>query len=363
MDFYISKEEVVKSLNTTIGVVEKRHTNPILSNVLIEVDESSLKLTASDLESEISTRSIISNFKSGGKTTAPARKLYDLCRLLPDLTEIHFFLDGYNLKIETESGKYNIPTMPSEDFPVFELEEVKSQINISSKNLKTIISNTSFAMDTQGFKDFLNGVYLSVDDKTITAVAATSHTLAKDSATLNEAVSENIDGIVPKKAIIEIGKLVGEESENVIIKLGHTSISINISGTTFVSNLIARKFPNYELFIPSGESSTLVVDRKMFSESLSRVSVLCGENNKGVKFLTKENSLNISAVNGEGEENLVCEYRGEEIEIGFNVYYIQQILSTINSDKVVIDFFGSEKCLITDPTSNDLKYVLMALLV
>ena len=360
MDFYISKEEVVKSLNKTISVVEKRHAKPILSNVLIEVDESSLKLTASDLESEISTRSIISNFKSGGKTTAPARKLYDLCRLLPDLTEIHFFLDGYNLKIETESGKYNIPTMPSEDFPVFELEEVKSQINISSKNLKTIISNTSFAMDTQGFKDFLNGVYLSVDDKTITAVAATSHTLAKDSATLNEAVSENIDGIVPKKAIIEIGKLVGEESENVIIKLGHTSISINISGTTFVSNLIARKFPNYELFIPSGESSTLVVDRKMFSESLSRVSVLCGENNKGVKFLIEENTLNISAVNKEGEENLICEYKGEEIEIGFNVYYIQQILSTIKSDKVVIDFFGSERCIITDPNSNSLKYVVMA---
>ena len=363
MDFYISKEEVVKSLNTTIGVVEKRHTDPILSNVLIEVDESSLKLTASDLESEISTRSIISNFKSGGKTTAPARKLYDLCRLLPDLIDIHFFLDGYNLKIETESGKYNIPTMPSEDFPVLEPEEVKSQINISSKNLKKIISNTSFVIEMQGNKDYLNGLYLSIDDKTITAVAADSHRMAIDSVTLNEAVSENIDGIVPKKAIIEIGKLVGEESENVVIKLGNTSIVINISGTTFVSNLIARNFPDYEQVIPSGESSTLVVDRKMFSESLSRVSVLCGEDKKGIKFLTKENSLIISAINKGGEENLVCEYKGEEIEIGFNVYYIQQILSTINSDNVVIDFFGSEKCLITDPTSNDLKYVLMALLV
>ena len=363
MDFYISKEEVVKSLNTTIGVVEKRHTDPILSNVLIEVDESSLKLTASDQEREISTRSIISNFKSGGKTTAPARKLYDLCRLLPDLIDIHFFLDGYNLKIETESGKYNIPTMPSEDFPVLEPEEVKSQINISSKNLKKIISNTSFVIEMQGNKDYLNGLYLSIDDKTITAVASDGHRMAIDSATLNEAVSENIDGIVPKKAIIEIGKLVGEESENVVIKLGNTSIVINISGTTFVSNLIARNFPDYEQVIPSGESSTLVVDRKMFSESLSRVSVLCGEDKKGIKFLTKENSLIISAINQEGEENLVCEYKGEEIEIGFNVYYIQQILSTINSDNVVIDFFGSEKCLITDPTSNDLKYVLMALLV
>ncbi len=363
MDFYISKEEVVKSLNTTIGIVEKRHTTPILSNVLIEVDESSLKLTTSDKDNEISTRSTISNFKSGGKTTVPARKLYDLCRLLPDLTEIHIFLDGYNLKIETESGKYNIPTLPSEDFPLFELEEVKSQINISSKNLKTIISNTSFLIEIQGARDYLNGLYLSIDDKTITAVASDVHRMAIDSVTLNEAASENIDGIVPKKAIIEIGKLVGEESENVVIKLGRTSISVNISGTTFVSNLIARKFPDYEQMIPSGESSTLVVDRKMFSESLSRVSVLCSEDYKGIKFLTKENSLNISAVKEEAEENLVCEYKGEEIEIGFNVYYLQQILSTINSDKVVIDFFDSDTITIIDPTSNDLKYIVKALLV
>ena len=135
MDFYITKEEVVKSLNQTLGVVEKRQTLPILSNVLFEVDESSLKLTATDLESEISTTSTISNFKSGGKTTAPARKLSDLCRLLPDMTEIHFFLDGDNLRIETESGKYNLSTLPSGDFPVFETEETQSQINISSQNL------------------------------------------------------------------------------------------------------------------------------------------------------------------------------------------------------------------------------------
>ena len=108
MDFYITKEEVVKSLSHTLGVVEKRQTLPILSNVLIEVDESTLKLTATDLESEISTTSIISNYKSGGKTTAPARKLSDLCSLLPDLSEIHFFLDGDNLKIESGSGKYRM---------------------------------------------------------------------------------------------------------------------------------------------------------------------------------------------------------------------------------------------------------------
>ncbi len=367
MDFYITKEEVVKSLNLTLGVVEKRQTLPILSNVLFEVDESSLKLTATDLESEISTTSTISNFKSGGKTTAPARKLSDLCRLMPDLAEIHFFLDGDNLKIETESGKYNLSTLPSEDFPVFETEDAQSQINISSQNLKNLITKTSFAMGNQDWRHYLNGLYMMIDDKVITTVATDAHRLAMATSSLNEASSESTSGIVPRKSINEIGKLVGDESENVVIQLGQTSIAANVSGTTFVSKLIEGKFPDYEQVIPSGESSLLVVDRKNFSESLSRVSVLSSEKYKGVRIITKKDSLNISANNPEkeqGEENLSCEYQGEEIDIAFNVNYLQEILSTIDSEKIEINFFGSEKsCLITDPNSENLKYVVMPLLI
>ena len=367
MDFYITKEEVVKSLNLTLGVVEKRQTLPILSNVLFEVDESSLKLTATDLESEISTTSTISNFKSGGKTTAPARKLSDLCRLMPDLAEIHFFLDGDNLKIETESGKYNLSTLPSEDFPVFETEDTQSQINISSQNLKNLITKTSFAMGNQDWRHYLNGLYMMIDDKVITTVATDAHRLAMATSSLNEASSESTSGIVPRKSINEIGKLVGDESENVVIQLGQTSIAANVSGTTFVSKLIEGKFPDYEQVIPSGESSLLVVDRKNFSDSLSRVSVLSSEKYKGVRIITKKDSLNISANNPEkeqGEENLSCEYQGEEIDIAFNVNYLQEILSTIDSEKIEINFFGSEKsCLITDPNSENLKYVVMPLLI
>ena len=367
MDFYITKEEVVKSLNQTLGVVEKRQTLPILSNILLEVDESSLKLTATDLESEISTTSTVSNFKSGGKTTAPARKLSDLCRLMPDLAEIHFFLDGDNLKIETESGKYNLSTLPSEDFPVFEIEDTQSQINISSQNLKNLITKTSFAMGNQDWRHYLNGLYMMIDDKVITTVATDAHRLAMATSSLNEASSESTSGIIPRKSINEIGKLVGDESENVVIQLGQTSIAANVSGTTFVSKLIEGKFPDYEQVIPSGESSLLVVDRKNFSESLSRVSVLSSEKYKGVRIITKKDSLNISANNPEkeqGEENLPCEYQGEEIDIAFNVNYLQEILSTIDSETIEINFFGSEKsCLITDPNSENLKYVVMPLLI
>ena len=137
MDFYIKKQDIVKALSLTLGVVEKRQTLPILSNVLIEVDESSLQLTATDLESQISTSSNISNFVSGGKTTAPAKKLSELCRLLPDESEIHISLDGDKLMIESGTGKYNLKTLASDGFPVFEDESAGQSIKIDAKNSKT----------------------------------------------------------------------------------------------------------------------------------------------------------------------------------------------------------------------------------
>ena len=354
MDFFIAKEEIVNSLNTTLGVVEKRQTLPILSNVLFEVDESSLKLTATDLESEILTVSTISNFKSGGKTTVPAKKISELCRLLPENSEIHIYLDGESLKIETASGKYNLATLPSEDFPVFDQEEVSSPINITSKNLKRLITKTSFAMGNQDWRHYLNGLYLSIEDTSITSVATDAHRLATASLSLNEAVSESISGIVPRKAINEIAKLVN-------------SIKAVSGGTTFISKLIEGKFPDYEQVIPSGESSTLKIGRKLFSESLSRVSVLSSEKYRGVRIVTKSDEINLSANNPDkeqAEESLVCNYAGESIDIAFNVNYLQEILSNVDDDEIEVHFFGSDKsCLLTCPNSETYKYVVMPLLI
>ena len=367
MDFYITKEEVVKSLNSTLGVVEKRQTLPILANVLFEVDESSLRLTATDLESEISTISTISNFKSGGKTTAPAKKLSELCRLFSDGSEIHFFLDGDNLRIETNSGKYNLATLPSEDFPVFEKEEAGDSINITPKNLKSLIGKTSFAMGNQDWRHYLNGLYLFVEDTLVTSVATDAHRLAMATLPLNEGVQGQLTGIVPRKSINEIGKLVGDSSENVVLRLGSSSIIVDISGTTFASKLIEGRFPDYEQVIPSGDSSTLSINRKLLSESLSRVSVLSSEKFRGVRIVTSDNSINISANNPEkeqAEESISCSYSGEPTDIAFNVNYIQEILSSIDDDNVEIHFFGSNKsCLITNPGSESFKYVVMPLLI
>ncbi|MDA7729907.1 DNA polymerase III subunit beta [Gammaproteobacteria bacterium] len=367
MDFYITKEEVVKALNTTLGVVEKRQTLPILANVLFNVDETKLKLTATDLESEISTISTISNFKSGGRVTAPAKKLSELCRLFSDLAEIHFYLDGDNLKIETSSGKYNLATLPSEDFPVFDQEEMGAPVSIKPQSLKSIINKTSFAMGNQDWRHYLNGLFLTIDNTSITSVATDAHRLALSTQNINESIESTITGIIPRKSINEIAKLLNDESENITLNLGPSSVNISASGTTFASKLIEGKFPDYEQVIPSGESSTLIVDKKSLSESLSRVSVLSSEKYRGIRLVVESGSINISANNPEqeqGEEKLSCDYSGEKIDIAFNVNYLQEILSSIDESNAEIHFFGSDKsCLITCPGTDSYKYVVMPLLI
>ena len=246
MDFYIQKQDIVKALSLTLGVVEKRQTLPILSNVLIEVDEGSMQLTATDLESQISTSSNVSNFTSGGKTTAPAKKLSELCRLLPDNSEIHITLDGDKLVIESGTGKYNLKTLPSDGFPIFEEEGEGEAIQIDAKNLKTLISKTSFAMGNQDWRHYLNGLYIKVEGTNILAVASDAHRLAIASTNLDAASSNEISGIIPRKSINEIAKLVGDVDGTVEVNLSNSTIKTSTPNAAFVSKLIEGKFPDYE---------------------------------------------------------------------------------------------------------------------
>lgn len=367
MDFYIQKQDIVKALSLTLGVVEKRQTLPILSNVLIEVDEGSMQLTATDLESQISTSSNVSNFTSGGKTTAPAKKLSELCRLLPDNSEIHITLDGDKLVIESGTGKYNLKTLPSEGFPIFEEEGEGEAIQIDAKNLKTLISKTSFAMGNQDWRHYLNGLYIMVEGTNILAVASDAHRLAIASTNLDAASSNEISGIIPRKSINEIAKLVGDVDGTVEVNLSNSSIKTSTPNAAFVSKLIEGKFPDYEQVIPSGDSSVLRVSTKDFSDALSRVSVLSSDKYRGVRMVTSSEGVMISANNPEqeeGEEFFNTNYEGEALDIAFNVNYFQEILSTLDDNECEIHFFGADKsCLITPPNSQHLKYVVMPLLI
>tara|TARA_B100001769_G_scaffold222153_1_gene182536 strand:- start:158 stop:1258 length:1101 start_codon:yes stop_codon:yes gene_type:complete len=366
MDFYIRKQDIVKALSLTLGVVEKRQTLPILSNVLIEVDESSIQLTATDLESQISTSSNIANYISGGKTTAPAKKLSELCRLLPDDSEIHISLDGDKLMVEAGAGRYNLKTLPSEGFPVFEDESGGQAIKIDSQKLKNLINKTSFAMGNQDWRQYLNGLFITIEELNILAAASDGHKLAIASTNLDAKAENNTSGIIPRKSINEIAKLVGEVEGVVEISLSNRLIKTSTPTTSFVSKLIEGKFPDYERVMPSGDGSVLKVSTKKFSQALSRVCVLSSDKYRLVKMATSKKGVMISANNPdqeEGEEFFSTTYEGKILDISFNVNYLQEILSTIDDDECDIHFFGADKgCLITTPKNQQLKYLLLPII-
>ena len=367
MRFTVSKTEIVKALSSTLGVVEKRQALPILSNVFLAVEDNNISITATDLESEVQTTCTPINVESTGSTTAPAKKLNELCRLLPDGSEISIFLNGDKLSVESGSGKYSISTLPSEDFPVFDVVSENKEFTILGSVLRNLISKTSFAMGNQDWRHYLNGMYLNIEDKNITAVTTDAHRLAISTNSTSTSVSSEISGIIPRKSINEIGKLLSDSSEEVTLSLGSNTIMLKTDSTSFVSKLIEGKFPNYEQVLPSGESSVLSVNTKQLSEILSRVSVLSSDKFKGIKLNIKSNQVLVSANNPEqeeGEESFKSNYSGEDMEIAFNVNYIQEVLSNIDSNDCNINLYGSDKsCLISPSDDPDLKYVVMPLLI
>ena len=202
MEITVKKEDIVSALNTTLGVVEKRQTLPILANVLFEVDENTFKLTATDLESEVTTTGPLANLKSSGKTTTSAKKLNELCRLIPDGEEINLSLNGDKLNIKSKNGMYSLSTLPSSDFPVFDIDSGDSPLVIPAKELRELIKNTSFAMGNQDWRHYLNGLYLTISSGEITAVTTDAHRLAV--ANLSSKSDNAFSGIIPRKSINEM---------------------------------------------------------------------------------------------------------------------------------------------------------------
>ena len=368
MKFTISKTEIVKALSPTLGVVEKRHAMPMLSNILLVVEENSVSFTATDLESQVKTICTTASVETTGKTAASARKISDLCRLLPDGSNILIYLDGHKLFIESGSGKYSITTQQSEDFPIFDDVGESSEFKILAPTLRDMIRKTSFSMDSQNWRHYLNGMFLSVEDKAITLTASDGHRLATCSNTIMESVAGHLSGIIPRKAVNEIGKLLSDLSDEITVSLGSNTIAVQTTNTAFVSKLIdGSDKVNYQRAIPVGEAFTLKVNTKQFSETISRVSVLSGDRVKGIKLDIGSDGVLVSSNNPQqevGEESFRAEFNGDDLEIAFSVNYIQEMLSNIDSEHCVFHIFGSEKgCLVTSTSDSELKYVIAPLLL
>ena len=322
-------------------------------------------MVATDLESELTIIGETDSCETEGTTTASAKKLNDLCRLIPDKSNIELNLSGDKLNISTKNGKYSLATLPSNEFPIFESGDNLNNITLKSQDLKTLINSTSFAMGNQDWRHYLNGLFLKLEEGVLTAVATDAHRLALNC--LASVSDINFSGIIPRKSVNEINRFIGENNSELSLAINDTSLVLNNDNLTFKSKLIDGAFPDYNQVIPTGDSSLLDVNVKDFVSSLGRVSILSNDKNKGVKIHLVDNNMFIRSHNADNEvaeETVQSKYTGEEIEIAFNVNYIQEILNNQTNETCNVLFFGSDKsCLILPPGAEFPKYVVMPLLL
>ncbi len=362
MKFSIRQDQLIQPLQMVSSIVDRRHESPLLANILLRITPQGLTLTGTDLEVEMITHINISNAQTG-ETTLPARKLLDICRTIPGESDISFSIDGSQATIRCGRSRFTLATLPSDEFPALKGIDDPEEFAISQQRLKQLIDYTSFSMANQDVRYFLNGICMELHKDSISTVATDGHRLALCSLRNETGVSETRQLIIPRKAVIELSRLLSENDEEVTIQTGTNSIRFLLTDVIFSTRLIDGQFPDYERVIPQSNSNELVVDRVSLGQALKRASILSNEKIRSVRLNLESELLRISARNQEqeeSEEEVPARYSGGSLEIGFNVNYLLDILQVLDDEQVRILFGDSNSsCLINSSEPVMCRYVVM----
>lgn len=362
MRFIMNREQLLKPLQQTIGAVERRQTMAILGNALLRIEDSELWVTTTDLEVELVAHCGLETTDGESAITVPARKLFDICRSLPEGASIEFWTEGERALLRSGRSRFSLTTLPADDYPALDSFVSQAEFSLSKAQLKGLLSHTAFAMAQQDVRYYLNGLLLEVAAGHIATVATDGHRLAiaRFQAELG---SGEYSVIVPRKAITELSRLLSEDEGSAEVRLGSNNIELTFDGLRFTSKLIDGRFPDYERVIPSGNDKVLVIEREPFRQALQRASILSNEKYRGVRLGLKPGVLCIEAHNPEQEEaqvELEIDYSGDEMDIGFNLTYLLDVINTVAGDTLQLAFRDSaSSVLITDPSEPDASYVIM----
>jgi len=364
MKFTTEKNEIVDALQMGASIAERRQTIPILANLKIVAKEGKIEITATDLEIQIKTLTEVKKVVEEGEITVSARKMSELCRSLPDKEALEFDLNNGKLTVSSKNFHAEFATISALDFPELEIKEETNSLSISSSALQRLLNKTAFCMASQDVRYYLNGLLVEYKGGEVNAVATDGHRLALATSPLDK--TSPIDGerqILPRKAVLELSKILRQENEDIKITFGNSSLSIQDKNLDFSTKLIDGKFPDYEKVLPSGDPNSLEVSKESLQSALSRASVLSNEKYRGVRFALDKNTLKLTANNPEkesAEELLDVNYNGNPMEIGFNIGYLLDVLGTIETDNVELNFYGEESsCLIREPGNQAEVYVIM----
>jgi DNA polymerase III subunit beta len=359
----IEKDVLLKPLQAVSGIVERRHTLPILSNVLIEAEKDHLNLVATDLEIQVSTSAHLEKAVSNYAVTVSARKLQDILRALPEKTVVS--LDAQDGKLQVKAGKsrFNLQTLPSQDYPrLAEAGTAATTVTLSQRELRSLLQLVQYGMAQQDIRYYLNGLLLVAEDSKLIMVATDGHRLAYASAQLS-GTSERTEVIVPRKAVLELSKLLGDSDEQVEIQLLANQVRFSFSGIELVSKVVDGKFPDFTRVIPSNYKKHFVIDRITLQQALQRAAILSNEKFRGVRWVLAGNSLRIVCTNAEqeeAEEELEVQYNGDPLDIGFNIVYLLDVLGNLNVSEIDCALGdANSSMLITVPGNSEFKYVVM----
>ena len=359
----LDKLTLLKPLQITCGIVERKQPLPILSNVLIQKQGNKFYFTSTDLEIQISTLLESEQSASTEAVTVAAKKLQEILRVLPENSKVSLELQENRLQLKSGKSKFNLQTLPPEDFPKFseQLQGAK-KISLGQNQLKTLLGAVQYAMAQQDIRYYLNGVLLVIEGNQFKAVATDGHRLAYCSIELSETYPKH-EVILPRKTIIELFKLLSDsEEERITLELGENQIKAIFSEVTISSKVIDGKFPDYEKVIPT-YTNHLSLDRVSILQALQRVAILSNEKFRGVRFVLTEKNLRIISNNSEQEEaqeDIETEYHGIALDIGFNVNYLLDGLNNISSEKVIFSLGDpNSSILITVPEDKNFSYVVM----
>jgi len=362
MNIQINRETLLKPLTSVTSIVEKRHTLPILSNLLLEVKQNKIHLTATDLEMQISLT--VDSATSGDfSTTLSAKKLLDICRSLPDNADINMNTTESRITLKAAKSRFNLQTLPAADYPVMtKTQGATTLVVLAQRELKDLLKQVEFAMAQQDIRYYLNGLLFEIAANKLNIVGTDGHRLSFTSTELKQNY-EKQDVILPRKTVVELIKLLDDSDDEVQIELASNQVNFSFANLKLISKVIDGKFPDYNRVIPVGHQNTFSVERLNVLLAMQRASILSNEKYRGIRMVLSNNNLKLISTNSdqeEAEEELEINYSGDALDIGFNVTYLIDVLNNTNSDQANFSFAdANSSCLITIPNNPNYKYVVM----
>ena len=363
MKFTITREALLKPLQLVAGVVERRQTLPVLSNVLMEVQGDQLSLTGTDLEVEMVGHAQLLEAGVDGEITVPAKKLMDICKSLPDQSTVEISLDDHRVQLQAGRSKFVLSSLPANEFPNIDDIEAQATIVIPQAQLRRVIDRTAFAMAQQDVRYYLNGMLWEVTQNQLRAVATDGHRLALCDASCEVSVSEaKVTAILPRKGIIELSRLLADD--DVRVSIGSNHIRVTGADYCFTSKLVDGAYPDYDRVVPKGGDKLVVGDREQLKQAFGRTAILSNEKYRGVRIELVNGAMHLVANNPEQEEaqeEVTVAYSGESLEIGFNVSYLLDVLNVLKSSEIRFTLADSNSSALVEDASGESKatYVVM----